>query len=95
MDDEEFQDILDDNHDDWESVTNGVIEEQSRWSVFYSKVFKNKKTGKFFEASWVRGATEQQDGQEESWYFYEVEPKTVEKVIYNAIKDGTKFEGTM
>lgn len=96
IDNETFPEILWDEHEDFISVPNTeVIEDQSRWSVYKSKVFKQKSTGKFFEAYWGEGATEYQEGQNEPWLFTEVAPKEVTTVVYSAVKDGQSFEGNM
>lgn len=95
IDNETFEEILWEDHEDFEGVTDTVIEEQSRWSVYKSCVFKQKSTGKFFEAFWGEGATEYQEGQNEPWSFNEVEPKEVTVIKYVNVKDGQNFEGTM
>lgn len=93
IDNETFEEIRWGDHDDFESITPVVIEDQSRWSVYKSQVYKQKSTGKFFEAYWGEGATEQQEGQGEDWSFTEVEPKEVTIIQYNIVKGGQKFEG--
>ena len=95
IDNETFQEILWDDHEDFESVTETKIEDKSRWSIYKSCVYKQKSTGKLFEAYWGEGATEQQEGQDEDWSFTEVEPKEVIQVVYSAVKGGTRFEGNM
>jgi hypothetical protein len=95
IDNETFQEILWDDHEDFESVTDTEIEDKSRWSIYKSCVYKQKSTGKFFEAYWGEGATEYQEGQNEDWSFTEVEPKEVIQVVYSAVKGGTRFEGNM
>ena len=89
-----FNEILWDDHEDFEAVTNTKIEDQSRWSVYKSRVYKQKSTGKFFEAFWGEGATEMQDGQDEDWHFAEVEPKEVTTIVYRYVEGGQKFEGS-
>lgn len=93
MDYEEFQEILYGDHEDYVTVGGEVIEHTSRWSIYYSQVFKQKSTGKFFQARWGRGATEMQEGQEHNWSFSEVEQ--IEKVVfdYKKTKDGISYEG--
>lgn len=95
IDDETFEQILWGDHEDFESVTDRTIEDQTRWSVYKSCVYKQKSTGKFFEAYWGEGATEYQEGQNEPWSFTEVEPKEVTTIVYNGVKGGQKFEGNM
>ncbi len=95
IDNETFHEILWGDHEDFEAVTDTKIEDQSRWSVYKSCVYEQISTGKFFEAYWSEGATEQQEGQDEDWSFTEVEPKEVTTIVYNRVKDGQKFEGTI
>lgn len=90
-----FNEILWGDHEDFQSVTDATIQDQSRWSIYKSQVFKQKSTGKFFEAYWGEGATEYQDGQNEDWSFTEVEPREVVTVVYNRVNGGQKFEGSM
>lgn len=94
IDNETFEEIMWGDHDDFEAVTDTKIEDKSRWSIYKSCVYKQKSTGKFFEAYWGEGATEQQEGQNEDWSFTEVEPKEVTITVYNHIKDGQRFEGS-
>lgn len=95
IDNETFHEILWGDHEDFEAVTDTVIEDKSRWSIYKSCVYKQKSTGKFFEAYWGEGATEYQEGQNEDWSFTEVEPKEAIQVVYSAVKGGTRFEGNM
>lgn len=95
IDNETFREILWCDNEDFEAVTDTKIEDQSRWSIYKSCVYKQKSTGKFFEAYWGEGATEIQDGQSEDWQFSEVEPKEVTTIVYNRVKGGQKFEGSM
>ena len=95
IDNETFQEILWEDNEDFERVTPTMIEDQSRWSIYKSCVFKQKSTGKFFSAYWDEGATEIQDGQGMSWSFTEVEPKEFTVIKYTSVKDGQKFEGNM
>lgn len=71
---------------DWEDypftdVTSEKIEDQSRWSTFYSKVVKDNRTDKLYEVLWDRGSTEYQESSGEIT-FYEVEPKQVTVTKY-------------
>lgn len=93
IDNETFEEILWGDNKDFEAVTDTKIEDQSRWSVYKSRVYKQVSTDKFFEAYWGEGATEMQDGQDEYWSFTEVEPKEVTTIVYSQVKDGQKFEG--
>lgn len=93
IDNDTFREILWDDHEDFETVTDTKIEDQSRWSIYKSCVYKQKSTGKFFEAYWGEGATEIQDGQNEMWSFTEVEPHEVTIIEYKQKPNGEKFEG--
>ena len=55
---ENEEDFFDDEN--FEEVTAREIEDQGRWSTFYSQVFKDK-DGNFWQASWERGSTEYQE----------------------------------
>ena len=93
MDYEEFELVLWGDHDDYESVTEETMENNSRWSIYYSQIFKQKSTGNFFEAYWGSGATEQQEGQMHNWSFSQVEPFEKTVVAYKMVKNGIKHEG--
>ena len=95
IDSETFREILWGNHEDFESVTDTKIEKQTRWSIYKSCVYKQKSTGKFFNAYWGEGATEMQEGQGEYWSFTEVVPKEVTTVVYENTPNGLSFKGTM
>ena len=90
---QEFSEILWNDNEDYESVTSTKIEDQSRWSVYKSCIFKQKSTGKFFEAYWGEGATEYQEDQCEDWSFTEVVPIEVTVIEYSNAKNGIKYEG--
>lgn len=90
---EEIFDIIYGDDEDFESVSEEKIEDQSRWSIYKSLVFKQKSTGKFFWAYWGEGATEYQDGQEEYCSLTEVEPYEVTVTRYKEVKNGTQYEG--
>lgn len=95
IDDGDFLEIIWDTHEDFEPVTSNKIEDQSRWSIYKSCVYRQKSTGKFFNAYWGEGATECQEGQNEPWSFTEVLPKEVTITVYKTVPDGLSFEGTM
>lgn len=62
----------------------GDITGTSRWSVEYSLIFKEKASGKFYEAHYSRGATEQQDErpfEHDGDAIACVEVRPVEKVV--------------
>ena len=93
MNREEIFDIIYGDNEDFVSVTDGVIEDQDRWSIYKSLIFKQKSTGKFFQAYWGEGATEYQDGQEEYCSLTEVEPYEVTVTKYKAVENTIKYEG--
>jgi len=62
IDTEAFQEIMWGDNEDFKALTDTTIEEQSRWSVYKSCVYKQLSTGKLFEAYWGEGATEYQEG---------------------------------
>jgi hypothetical protein len=95
IDNETFEEIQWGDHEDFEAVTDTIIEDQSRWSVYKSCVYRQKSTGKLFNAYWGEGATESQEGQDEYWSFTEVEPYEVTVIKYREIKDGQQFEGSI
>lgn len=95
IDNDTFREILWEDHEDFEAVTDTKIEDQSRWSVYKSRVYKQKSTGKFFKAYWGEGATEYQEDQNEDWHFAEVKPKEVVVITYDYVSGGQKFEGSM
>lgn len=72
---EEGREIIWDDHDDWSSVEEEIIDSR-RWSNRYLGVFRHKPSGKFYQMSWSVGATEQQDEQP---FEYEV-PEPIEVV---------------
>lgn len=74
--------ILDGDHDDFLTVEDELVDTR-RWSLDYRLVVAQVTTGKYFEAFYSVGATEQQDESpweyEKEVTFTEVRP--VEKVI--------------
>lgn len=57
------------------------IREQNRWSTYYTGVFRDPETEKYYEIDWERGSTEYQDpdiwGGEDEILATEVEYKEV------------------
>ncbi|QOV06107.1 hypothetical protein CPT_Pasto_033 [Rhizobium phage Pasto] len=70
----------------YEAVTAENITGDSRWSKFYEQVFKDTRTGDFWEISWSRGATEYQDQGVEDVEVRQVWPKVVQRTIYSPVK---------
>ena len=89
MNREEITDIAYGFDKSYERVTPEKIEEQTRWHTYYSKVVRHKESGKFFEVLWGTGSTECQDNPED-FSMYEVEPKTVETVVYRKVETFVK-----
>jgi hypothetical protein len=75
-----------DELDFFEEVTEEIMGHKSRWSIFYSQVYKDTRDGKFWELQWSRGATEQQDEGPENIQFYQVVPKEVTHIEYVAVE---------
>ncbi len=78
---EEGQQIVYDDHADWESLENTKeVDEGGRWTTGYTQVFKHKPTGEHYQLSWASGATEMQE--EQPFEYSEPEPVLmVEKTI--------------
>lgn len=55
---------------------------KSRWSTFYSQVYKDERDESFWELSWSRGSTEQQDDGPENIGFQRVMPQEVTVIRY-------------
>jgi len=68
-----------DEVDNYEEVTVAKITGQSRWTTYYSQIYRNKIDNTFWMISWGRGSTEIQDGGPEDISVYQVEPR--EKTI--------------
>lgn len=73
------------NEDEFfEEVTAEKIEEQSRWSTFFSQVYKDTRDGTFWEIYWSRGSTECQDEDiEDNLSVSQVYPKEVTTTVYS------------
>jgi hypothetical protein len=92
MNRQEFFEIVDDDHYEYKSVTNDEIVEQSRWSIYKSKVVKHIRTEKLFMVHWGVGATEYQEGQDEPWSMVEAESYQVTTTKYKPIFGGLNYE---
>lgn len=82
------------HHDEshfFEEVAPEEIVDQSRWRTYYSQVHKDTRDETFWELSWGRGSTEQQDGGIEDIGFIQVEPKLVTITKYVPIKMSTVY----
>ena len=60
-------------------VSGEEITDQSRWSTYFRKVIKNVSSNQYWEITWSRGSTEQQDFGSEDIEITQVYPK--EKTI--------------
>ena len=80
-----WDDDDDDDADNYEEVTKAKIFDQSRWSTFYSRVYKNKIDGTFWEIIWSRGSTEQQDNGPEDIGVNQVEPHEKTIIEYKRV----------
>lgn len=69
---------------DFEELTPVEIEDQDRWSTFYSQVLQHQETGHFWLAQWARGSTEQQD-VEPNLSLTLVEPVQVMRTEYRIV----------
>jgi ATP-dependent phosphoenolpyruvate carboxykinase len=92
MDTQEFFEIVDDDHEEYKSVTSEKIVEQTRWSVYKTSVVEHIKTGKLFIVNWGVGATEYQEGQDEPWSMIEAESYQVTVVKHKPIIGGMRYE---
>ena len=70
----------------YEEVKGKTLEDNSRWSLWYSSVYKNKTDNTFWEIYWQRDATEYQNQGVEDITFLQVIPKEVTTIIYEVIK---------
>ncbi len=84
FDDEMLREIIYTAHEDFEPVTDEEMEDQRRWAVRKSRVFKHKPTEAFYDISWDEGATEYQEGIEPNFYVCRSEPVSVTITRYVA-----------
>lgn len=89
---EDFFDALFGDNEEWKCITEEKIDEQTRWSVYKSQVMQRVEDGKYFEFWWGEGATEMQEGQDEPYGFFEVEPKEVTITQYETVLNGKTKE---
>lgn len=77
-----------DDHDEVEFFVKETKEEmydKSRWSTFYSQIYKDTRDGTFWQICWSRGSTEQQDEGPEDIEFSQVVPKEVIKIEWVSV----------
>jgi hypothetical protein len=72
MNDEEMLHIIQEENEDFVAITDEEMSEGGRWNNSYDQTFEQKSTGKFFNISWTRGATEYQDEGPENLRMMEV-----------------------
>lgn len=73
------------DHEDecfYKPVTPKTLYDRSRWSVFYSRVYRDGRDGSFWEIRWSEGATEMQAWQDEEVSVSQVYPHEVTKTEY-------------
>jgi hypothetical protein len=78
---EDLQDMVWDDHPDFETVVSESVIDTGRCYIRYVSIIKEKETGKFFSLSWAVGSTEQQECELDALLF-EVVPQEVTKTIY-------------
>jgi len=86
-DEDEFFEELTEG-DTFEPVTEESIYDQRRWVTCYEMVFKRVSDGTFWDFSWERGSTENQESFL-NLYCSQVEPVEVSRIEYHAVKEGT------
>ena len=83
--------VVFEDHSDFTDVPDTEkIEDKSRWETFYSKIVKQKSTGKYYSIDWSRGSTEYQehglfDG-EDTVELIEVAPVEKTVIVYEPVK---------
>jgi hypothetical protein len=78
---EDLQDMVWDDHPNFETVVGERVIDTGRWYLRYESIVKEKETGKFFSLTWAAGSTEQQECELDALLF-EVVPQEVTKTIY-------------
>lgn len=68
--------------DFYEPVTPDTITGNSRWSITYERIFKDKRDNTFWRIEWSRGATERQDEGNEGVTVTQVYPREVTLIEY-------------
>lgn len=82
--DDEYREICWGDHEDYDTIVNPAIIDQTRWSVVKEMTVLNNKTKKFYNISWMEPATEYQENDPD-YVMYEVMPKEVTTVIYEKV----------
>lgn len=63
-------------------VEEEIINDLGRWEIYMTTVISIPETGRYFEISWGKGATEMQEDNLHESTFTEVVPKEVTTTIY-------------
>lgn len=74
----------------FEKAAEKTIDEQSRWSTFFSQVYKDTRDETFWEIYWSRGSTEYQDEDiKDNLGVTQVYPKEVTTTVYSPERAST------
>ena len=65
-------------------VEKEIIDDVGRWEIYMTTVISIPETGRYFEISWGKGATEMQEDNLHENTFTEVVPKEVTTTVYVA-----------
>lgn len=85
MDDEKAELILQEDAPDqehYEEITDAERTGGSRWSTFFSQVWRDTRDGTFWKITWSRGSTEYQDEGVEHVQVAQVWPHQVMQTVY-------------
>ncbi|MCK5613180.1 hypothetical protein KAR91_65515 [Candidatus Pacearchaeota archaeon] len=77
----EMQDMVGGESDDLMEIESSIID-TTRWATVHSIVFKDVRTGRYYESYFNRGATEMQD---ESPYEYDNDIIEVQEVVQKEV----------
>lgn len=89
--DEEVLDYLPyDAPDGYDIILDSDITYQSRWSTYFKSIFHDKATNCYWQITWSRGSTEQQDNGVEDLEIEEVVPVQVITTTYEKLKKKEK-----
>ena len=77
--DEDYSDIIFEDHPDYDTVVSQYSTDQSRWSTCYEMVCA--KGDKFYKLSWERGSTEYHE-VDPDYKMWEVKPVEKTAVVY-------------
>ena len=83
--DEEFYDIINSDHEEYETVESPSVYDTDRWSISLECIVKKLSDETFWSITWAKGATEYQK-VEPDFCMTEVEPVEVTKIQYKVKK---------